>query len=596
MFSSVKQAVSSDQVLMSLKRVVGRQGESFGKSSHVVSGQTNLTTGENLSNSSMSLSCSDPNFSTINLEGTDNRRQSCFSIPATKPKISSWDAGWNVTNSIQGMFVLGLPYAIMHGGYIGLLLIVLTAVICYYTGLILVECLYEKNEDEEIVRVRENYFDVAAACWGRHLATVVNIAQLIELLMTCVLYIVVSGNMLASSFPSAGIGEAGWSTFAMLILVPCIFLKNLRVVSKLSMGCTIAQAVVVVITLIYCLSKIQYWAWSKLTFTVNAKNFPVSIGVIVFSYTSQIFLPTLEGSMEYKGSFNKMLYWSYGASCGSKFIFALFCFLTWSHETKEVITDNLPHGLRVIISIVLVIKALLSYPLPYYASVETFEQSIFTGATGGLGSLFKTKAHPYDDLSGSESMDFPSNELEVQTPSQTRNIHTEKTSLKSKIVLDNSERRPGWLPSCYKPDGNLQMWAYGLRLLVVFATYLVALFIPHFALLMGLTGSLTGALLAFIFPSAFYLQLRWRMLSRRQILLNVSIVLVGFICGVSGIYHSIQGLYEAYHPVDNHVFIFNNSSFLNGSEITPNMFNATTISPMKDLILFNEPGPSPDID
>ncbi|XP_016431349.1 vesicular inhibitory amino acid transporter-like [Sinocyclocheilus rhinocerous] len=36
-----------------------------------------------------------------------------------KPRITAWEAGWNVTNAIQGMFVLGLPYAILHGGYLG---------------------------------------------------------------------------------------------------------------------------------------------------------------------------------------------------------------------------------------------------------------------------------------------------------------------------------------------------------------------------------------------------------------------------------------------------------------------------------------------
>ncbi|GLD69858.1 vesicular inhibitory amino acid transporter-like protein [Lates japonicus] len=67
-----------------------------------------------------------------------------------KPKITSWEVGWNVTNAIQslhaplalachcdegpvhyhstgfvrsGMFVLGLPYAILHGGYLGLFII-----------------------------------------------------------------------------------------------------------------------------------------------------------------------------------------------------------------------------------------------------------------------------------------------------------------------------------------------------------------------------------------------------------------------------------------------------------------------------------------
>lgn len=62
------------------------------------------------------------------------------------------------------MFVLGLPYAILHGGYLGLFLIIFAAVVCCYTGKILIACLYEENEDGEIVRVRDSYVDIANAC------------------------------------------------------------------------------------------------------------------------------------------------------------------------------------------------------------------------------------------------------------------------------------------------------------------------------------------------------------------------------------------------------------------------------------------------
>ena len=41
------------------------------------------------------------------------------------------------------MFVLGLPYAILHGGYLGLFLIIFAAVVCSYTGKNLIACLYE---------------------------------------------------------------------------------------------------------------------------------------------------------------------------------------------------------------------------------------------------------------------------------------------------------------------------------------------------------------------------------------------------------------------------------------------------------------------
>ena len=135
-----------------------------------------------------------------------------------------------------------------------------------------------------------------------------------------------------------------------------------------------------------------------MTFNVDGKEFPVSIGVIVFSYTSQIFLPSLEGSMEQRKEFKKMLCWSYVASCFMKESFALFCFLTWAEKTKEIVTNNLPSILRTVMNVMLVVKALLSYPLPYYQSLEIIEQSLFTNATGGWGSFFGTKRHTYNSL------------------------------------------------------------------------------------------------------------------------------------------------------------------------------------------------------
>jgi len=45
------------------------------------------------------------------------------------------------------------------------------------------------------------------------------------------------------------------------------------------------------------------WQWAQVRFNYSAEEFPVSIGVIVFSYTSQLFLPSLEGDMEKRSQF-----------------------------------------------------------------------------------------------------------------------------------------------------------------------------------------------------------------------------------------------------------------------------------------------------
>ena len=41
--------------------------------------------------------------------------------PANKGKITEWEAAYNVTNAIQGMFIVSLPYGVYHGGYWGIL-------------------------------------------------------------------------------------------------------------------------------------------------------------------------------------------------------------------------------------------------------------------------------------------------------------------------------------------------------------------------------------------------------------------------------------------------------------------------------------------
>lgn len=79
---------------------------------------------------------------------------------SSSAKISAWQAGWNVTNAIQGMFIVTLPYAVLHGGYWGVFALIFVAYICCHTGKILVQCLYEPNEHGQMVRVRDSYVKV----------------------------------------------------------------------------------------------------------------------------------------------------------------------------------------------------------------------------------------------------------------------------------------------------------------------------------------------------------------------------------------------------------------------------------------------------
>lgn len=69
------------------------------------------------------------------------------------------------------------------------------------------DCLYEPDPATgQPVRVRDSYVAIAKECFGKKIgARVVSCAQIIELLMTCILYVVVCGDLMAGSFPNGAL-------------------------------------------------------------------------------------------------------------------------------------------------------------------------------------------------------------------------------------------------------------------------------------------------------------------------------------------------------------------------------------------------------
>lgn len=384
----------------------------------------------------------------------------------------------------QGIFVLGLPYALLHSGYSGLFLIILAAGLCCYTGKILIACLYEENEDGQLLRVRDTYEDIANACCRklspRLGGRVVNVTQVMELIMTCVLYLVVSGNWLSHSFPYVPMTEKTWCVVVFVTLLPCVFIQTLKTVSKLSQLCSLAHFLIILVVMTYCLTQTHHWSWATFRLSVEFEDFSVSVGVIIFSYTSQIFLPALEGNMENPGEFRRMLNWTHLFACVLKTTFALTALLTWGEETKEVITDNLPPFLQTLVNLCLLTKALLSYPLPFFAATEIVRACV-------------SRSDRYNHVSPLVTL-----------------------AVRSSFLL---------------------------------LTLLMAVFIPHFALLMGLTGSVTGAAMTFLLPSLFHLKLKWKKLSLFEKCADISVFILGLLCSLAGVVCSITGLLEVLEGV-----------------------------------------------
>uniref|UniRef100_A0A3Q4BKG2 Vesicular inhibitory amino acid transporter n=1 Tax=Mola mola TaxID=94237 RepID=A0A3Q4BKG2_MOLML len=393
-----------------------------------------------------------------------------------------------------GIFVLGLPFALVRSGYVGLALMVLSAWVCNHTGRILVACLYEEEQcrgsDSVLkVRVRHSYQDIVEvtckglwAKWPGVGRWMINVAQVTELLMTCTLYLVVSSSLLSDTLSGMAVPRLMCSLVSLMFLLPCLLLTDLRPVSTFSLLCSLAHILISLLVMLYCLSRANSWSWSSLPLSVDPEDFLVSVGVIIFSYTSQIFLPSLEGSMEDRGQFNAMLGWTHGAACIMKTMFSLLAVLTWGAETSEVITDNLPSNFRPLVNMCLLAKALLSYPLPFYSATEILQSCLLTG-----------EHTPHFKYAGGRGLSCP---------------------------------------------------ALLVRGALLMTSYLLALLVPRFSLLMGLTGSVTGSAMSLILPCLLHLRLQWGRLTARERLLDVCILVLGAICSVCGVICSVRRLVE----------------------------------------------------
>lgn len=384
------------------------------------------------------------------------------------------------------MFIVSFPYTVHQGGYWSIFAMIIVAYICCYTGKILVACLYEEQKDGRLVRVRASYADIAARVFGdRFGRPVVNSAQFIELLMTCILYVLLCGDLLKGSFKVQSMPLSAWITIGTVPLLFCAFIKTMRRVSWLSLWCSVAHMLINIIIVIYCLTLANQWQPQAVKINPSIGTMPIALGIIVFSYTSQIFLPTLEGKMIRREKYHCMLGWTHVAAAIFKVVFSYIGFVTWGEDTEEVITNNLPWTLRVIVNLILVAKALLSYPLPYFAAVEIVESIFFQD--------------------------------QAKTPFQ----------------------------SCYRGNMSIKWWGILLRLLLVIVTMLMAIFIPHFAILMGLIGSFTGMMLSFVWPCIFYLYIKRDTIRWPEKLLNMLIIFLGVLFGLMGLYSSSSALVRA---------------------------------------------------
>lgn len=409
---------------------------------------------------------------------------SALERPSDDRRASAWLAGWNVTNLIQGTGILGVPYAVMMGGWASVAIIVIVAAICCYTGKLLVECLYvESKRTGQLKRAYVNYPEVGEAAWPGWGNKIVSVVQVCEMYGGVIMYIVLLATVFSDILQEkAPLDIYQWAVICAYVALPGIFITRVSVIAWISMISVFALLSSIATIIIYCITEYRDMAISNIP-PFDPQKFPIGFGVIVFSYCAHAVFPGVEGSMREPKQFPMMMNSAFSLAGVVKVLLGLLAVLRFGKQTNQVITVNMAISpvFNIVATALVVTNVFLAFPLCMFVVLETWDNKLL----------------PY----------FP---------------HLGRDS------------KHHWF------------WLVLTRtLLLTFALFL-AVIVPHFGLLMGFVGSFTGTCLSFVFPCVFHLVLHWNKTPWYSVLTKILIILFGLVCGACGLFFSGRELAKAF--------------------------------------------------
>ena len=294
----------------------------------------------------------------------------------TTDKSPLWKAVVNLMSDIEGTGLLALPYVIAQSGLVAIAAMVVVPFIAFYTGAILIDCLYDKNDTGERVRVRSSYKQLGEACSPRFGGTIVSAIQLVDLFLLASLYLVLCASLSTGIFPDLPLSDKVWMLIAAALGLPTLFVKNLSQVAWMSLLSVIALMAAVISVLAYGIAHEYSWAPTQIL-VWNINEVPVSLAIIIFSYLCHPVLPGVEASMENKSKYRTMLALSYFFVAIVKVVFSVCAFLSFSSNIQDVIVNSLPVGvIRSLVNAFLLLNVFFSYPFRVITIIQTIEESV----------------------------------------------------------------------------------------------------------------------------------------------------------------------------------------------------------------------------
>ncbi|PIN17068.1 Amino acid transporter [Handroanthus impetiginosus] len=215
-----------------------------------------------------------------------------------QPELCSYTQSvLNAVNALCGIGILSTPYALKEGGWLSILLLIIFGAITCYTGILLKRCLESSSR-------LQTYPDIGQAAFGLTGRVFIAVILYIELYSSCVEFLIMMSDNLSVSFPNIQMDVAGihldsyqiCAIISTLIILPTVWLTNLRLLSYISVGGVVTLAVVVLCLLwVGVASEVGIHPSGK---ALDFSKLPITIGIYSFCYGSHSVFPNIYSSMK----------------------------------------------------------------------------------------------------------------------------------------------------------------------------------------------------------------------------------------------------------------------------------------------------------
>ncbi|XP_021833891.1 amino acid transporter AVT1C-like [Prunus avium] len=250
----------------------------------------------------------------------------------------------NGINVLCGVGILSTPYAIKEGGWVGLSILLIFAVLSFYTGLLLRRCLDSQPG-------LETYPDIGQAAFGTGGRIAISIILYVELYACCIEYIILESDNLSSLFPNAHLSLGGYmldshilfAILTSLAVLPTVWLRDLSVLSYISAGGVIAS--IVVVLCLFWVGLVDGVGFENKGTPLNLSTLPVAMGLYGYCYSGHAVFPNIYTSLAKPNQYPAILLTCFVICTILYGGVAVMGYTMFGESTASQFTLNMPHDL-----------------------------------------------------------------------------------------------------------------------------------------------------------------------------------------------------------------------------------------------------------